>query len=352
MIALAALALLAGALTAAGPTPAQAQQASDATLLQELAERLLSYPFPGPGGVPVPVQLLPGALPADLPLTLPQPPGSMLIGSAVRPSFARSFVPLPLQSNGGPPAPTGEGIDIVLDAPGAPADILAFYKGAMAELGWSPPPASSQGPGGFLPSFQTGSNASFCQSADGPWLSVSAFPVSGGPTDVRIHVDTGNPGPCSSPVFPQPSGPLGFGVLPSLQAPPNVPVSPTGGGGGPGRFSSEALAVTDMSTADLEAFYAQELTASGWTQTDSRDDGSLSWSTWSVPPTMGVDDYQGFLMVRAGPGDGQRTLYLEVASPSTAMGGGISFSTATGTATATALPDTATPAPAPPGDAP
>jgi hypothetical protein len=90
--------VLAGVLVVAprGRTaPARAQSSatpSPTDLLTELAERLLSTALPFttpsgvyPGGPLSPVQLLPGALPADLSLALPMPPNSVLIGSAERP---------------------------------------------------------------------------------------------------------------------------------------------------------------------------------------------------------------------------------------------------------------------------
>ena len=332
---LAVLALLAGALIAPRSRPAQAQTGGEPSLLQQLAERLLGARGPTPSGSPVLVQLLPGVLPSDLPLDLPLPDGSTLIGSAVAPSFAQ-FVNGPVSSLPAPSStPTGEITDIVADAPGAPGDVLAFYESALTALGWTAPSANRPGPGGFLPPFLPQYFAEFCESARGPWMSVTVFPSTSGPNDLRLHVETGTPGPCYVPPgFPAPGLAPGGDLLPPLHPPPDVQVLPSGGSGGPGLFASDARATTTLSASDVEAFYEEQLVASGWTRIDGNDDGSLTWSTWSVPSSSGPSDWQGFLFVRNGPGDGELSLHVEVASPSQ-MGGGLQFGTATATVTAT-----------------
>ena len=86
----AALSAAALVLAAWQPSGVSAQQPppDDGALLRELAERLLGQPVPAPPGVMLPpVQLLPGALPAALPIEPPLPPGARLIGSVVRPIF-------------------------------------------------------------------------------------------------------------------------------------------------------------------------------------------------------------------------------------------------------------------------
>ena len=69
------------------PIP-QTQPAGQTAQLRELAERLLLPPYPSPDGQGRTAHLLPGQLPDTLPLALPVPPGSRLVGSA--PSTARA----------------------------------------------------------------------------------------------------------------------------------------------------------------------------------------------------------------------------------------------------------------------
>lgn len=298
-----------------GPVPLRAQQPEDPALLRELVERLLSPPVPLPTGEVPRVRLLPGALPPELTFDLPMPPGGRLIGSAVRPAFEKD-----------PRAPSGVNVEVVMDAPGTPADVMAFYQSALAERGWSAPPfARGPGGGGFQPT-ATPASAAFCQGESGPWLSMNVFPRETGPSDVRVSVNTGSPGPCSGPRVPPGvhlGPPPGFELLPPLFAPRAVRLygsgimSGPGGPEGPGRWFSDATAETDMPVADLEAHFARQLEAAGWTRLGGRMDGPLTWSTWAVP---GEGDWQGFLYVLEGPGPNRRSLHVEVASASAQEG--------------------------------
>src|SRR5436309_3506320 len=96
----------------------QAQPAGDAAF-RELAERLLGGPGPSAAGG-VTVELLPGALPAELSADLPIAPGSRLVGSVARRS-AQGLV----------------NAEVVVDSPGAPRDVIAFYREALAARGWN-----------------------------------------------------------------------------------------------------------------------------------------------------------------------------------------------------------------------
>jgi len=153
----------------AGPALESAQaQRTDVT---ELASRAIG----GPGGGPR-VGLLPGQLASNLPLSLPLPSGATVVGTVVQ--------------DWGPGAATWE---IVLDVPGAPMDAGQFYEQSFPALGWTAAPGTGESiPPGF-----------FCQSADGPWAGVVAVPVSDQGSDVRVHLESGNPGPCAGPP-PQP----------------------------------------------------------------------------------------------------------------------------------------------------
>jgi len=304
------LATVAGGLRVPTP-PAGAQAPSGESLLQQLAERLLGLPYPSPNAASV--QLLPGALPSDLPLTIPLPPGSTLIGSDERASFG--LVTPTIGGPGGfqssPPPSNGVHVEIVLDAPGSPDDVTAFYKSAMGNLGW--PASASQLYLSPVTSSSPALPTTFCQSSRGPYLSVSARATDSGPVDVRLTFDSGFAGQCSAPAGIGPTfvSPPGYGVLPALKAPPGVTVNSSGSSGGGARFGTDATAATDMSAADLRSFYANQLTAAGWTQIDSGGSGMLAWSTWSIPDHS---DLQGFLYVRNGPASGQRSLHVEAGS--------------------------------------
>lgn len=269
--------------------------AADDSLLRELAERLLTQSGGRPG-LPIPTaQLLPGALPDDLPLALPAAPGSRLIGSVARRADGKLFT-----------------ADIVYDAPGTIVQIGAFYENALGQQGWAPAPIGGGGP---TFGFQSSNNADFryfCapQQATG-YLNIQTIPRANGPIDLRLRLDLTNPGPCSQPSGAPPRPP-GSERLPALTAPPGVQVSPSGGGGGGNRFTSSAYAVAELSIAELHAFYAQQLSAAGWTRVTGGADGPLAWSTWQIP---GTGDFTGFLYILQGSGENQSELYVQASGP-------------------------------------
>ena len=289
-------ALLAAALTLLGGTRGSlhlVQADDDPALLRELAERVISPPFPDPSGQMHPVTLLPGALPDDLPLRVPMPPGSRLIGSVVHSQ------------------PGGRQVDIVLDVPGSAADALAFAALALADQGFARPQIDRGFRPGFQPTLQP-SVGIFCAGPTGPWLNVNVFPKQDGPADMRYTLNTGFPGPCGGappPPFPGPS--VLLGRLPALYAPQGVQVPEGSVSGGPGIAATDVVALTGLAAVDLETAFEQQLTAAGWTRLDSGASGPLAWSSWALPD----GSTQGFLSVTAVPGTNQRALHLQVTQP-------------------------------------
>jgi hypothetical protein len=305
------LAFVLATLVLAPPPAAIAQTANNTDLRQTLSDRLL--------GVPQSAQLYPGQFPPNLPLDVPLPPNSTLIGSEEQ-SFAGTV-------------PTTQ--VIVLDDPESPNDSLSFYARALPAIGWTPPPTNVNVPPGitgFLPgppSSPASNNlsATYCSSQTGPWLSITAFPeaAADGTTmsDVRLRVtqrvsQLNSFGPCSAPATVP--GPVvqspGADLLPQLAEPPGVQVHPgasaTNGSGG---YSSTATAVTDESAADLHDFFSVQLEAAGWTQTAGGADGPLAWSTWSVP---GGGNWSGYLLVLESASPNTRSLWVGVQSASPA----------------------------------
>src|SRR5438093_12197611 len=103
----------------------------DGVQLLELAERLLVQPG---GATQESVRLLPGQLADELPFELPVPTNGRLLGSLMRSSDLN-----------------GTSVEVVMDAPGSPDDVLPVFDQAMAQQGWGPPPPGSPGvyaPGG------------------------------------------------------------------------------------------------------------------------------------------------------------------------------------------------------------
>jgi hypothetical protein len=290
---------------AQAPVPPQQPQAQVTTLLSELATRLL-VPL---GAQQPPVQLLPGQVAPEVPLELGAPPGGRIVGSAVRSS--------------GPEGPSS--VEVVLDAPGTPGDAQRFYEQSFGRQGWSPQAAGPGGsPRGFQPSVPPPTFTPFCRSAAGPWLLLGVAGRPNAPADVRVRVELRGGGPCATP----PSGPVrgqeppGAALLPALYAPAGMPVELTGGGPGPRRFGSDATVVGEVPPTDLEAHFARQLQAAGWTRRDGAAQSALAWSTWTVPGTAETGEVQGFLYVLAAPGSGQRALHVEVLTANLLAGPG------------------------------
>jgi hypothetical protein len=326
-----------GLLVVLGGWPAPATRAQQpASQLQELAERLLAAPYPIPDRQQeATVQLLPGQVPTDLPFVFQLPPAAQVVGSMVR--------------SGGPLS----GTTVVLDIPGAPDDVLTFYARELEAQHWRP---ASIGPFPSSGGFQTnppGMGPVYCQSPNGPSLSLTIHPRTAGPNDVRLSTST-SPGLCNPPSPPggTPQMPLGATLLPRLTPPPGVDLrGGSGGGGGPNRWSSEATAETTRSPAELEAHFAQQLAAAGWIRQDGRADGRLAWSAWTVPAE---GDWRGLLVVAEWPEADRRLLTARVESPTlppygdsgiVTMGGGTYY---TVPAVPVGPPPTALPMPPPP----
>ncbi|HLH26377.1 MAG TPA: hypothetical protein VK066_27980 [Chloroflexota bacterium] len=296
LLGIAGIAVLGVVGSAAGPA-ARAQQPGPTSPVEELAERLLAMPYPGPTGQqPAPtVQLLPGQVPDALPFTLTLPPGARVVGSMVR--------------SGGPLA----GTTVVLDAPGTREDVLGFYERDLEAQGWH---AASVGPmpaGGFQVSGPSISRT-YCQDSGGPSLSVTVFARTPGPNDVRLSTSA-SPGPCNVPAPPAGprSMPMAAMLLPPLTPPPGVELQAGGNnGGGSNRWSSEATAETTRPPSELEAHFAAQLAAAGWTRQSGGADEGLAWSAWALPEE---GDWSGLLLVAAWPEADRRLLSVRVESP-------------------------------------
>lgn len=311
---LAALAILLAA--RAETVPLTTAQADDEAPLRALAERLLALPYPFPSEWLRTPQLLPGILPNGLPMSLPLPPRAVVVGSAAYSS-----------------GDTLASADTVLDVPGSANDLLAFYRGAMAALGWSPPPGLPSSAGqGFLPEF---SAASYCSTPSGPWLAVFVLPgKAAGESDLRLHVDLAESGPCANPTQPSFEPDPNLALLPALSAPAGVRVTSISTSSGGGHASSEGIAETDLSVAELEAAYAAQLEAAGWTRLAGGADGPVAWSAWSLPAG---EQTRGFLIVLDAPGERCRDLIVRVESPPESSGhSGSSASSSPGSAAACA----------------
>ena len=283
----------------------QAAPSGDEAKYHELAERLLNFGY-SPGDT-ASVTLLPAALPTDPAVTLPNVSGARLIGSAVR-------------TRG-----TDRSADIVVDAPGDPQQVATAYEQGFKDQGWSSPSGDvgMSGGGGFQGSTPPVSKL-LCK-GESAYLSVSVATRSGQPNDVRISVQPNISSQGGSPCTARSRPPGSGNHLPALRPPDGTTLLGGGGGGGGAssssyggsssisRQTSEATATTSLSAGELEAAFAKQLVAAGWTRTAGRDDGALAWSTWAsseagwsgtlIVSDTTVKDRRSLLLRAEGPGN-------------------------------------------------
>ncbi len=311
------------------PVGAVAQVSDDPDRLVELVQRLLANQNQGYRAGAT-LHLVPGRLATEVPIDLPTPAGGRLWGSLVTSSGI-----------------SGTSIDIVMEAPGSADEVLAFFEQAMIRQGWNAPPPGA--PGVFGPGssplgggFQSPESAArpgprsatFCPEPNAAYLTVSIYPRDGAPNDARIRVQLPQVegldgyGACATrPNFPPPpSGVLppgpgnmapGPNLIPRLTVPAGVSFEQPGAGGtttsmvGIGSYATNATVITDLTTADLEAYFAEQLRVAGWVRGTGDTSEYLSWSIWQLPEQ---EVWQGTLLVLAEPGRATRMLMLRVDS--------------------------------------
>lgn len=295
------------ALSSSGEAMTRADQGSDAAAL-ELAQRYIAR-----GGIEN-TDLLAGQVPGDLPFTLTLPPNSRVVGSVVSHVGTRVI-----------------SWEVILDVPGAPPDATAFYRQNLTDSGWTtPPPFLGRAfSSGFLfrgpsstatpaaPTRTVTPNpvnfASFCQPSGNGSVNITARPLANGMSDVHVQIETFG----ARCIANRPS--RSALQLPALAAPSGVIVFPNGSGDS----SSDATARTEMSAADLEDFYAQQLTAAGWQRISGDVHGTLAWSLWNVPTKNG--DMQGYLSILEIPGQQIRDLHLQIGEASSSSSFSVAF---------------------------
>jgi hypothetical protein len=212
------------------------------------------------------VVLLPGKLPDEMPIELPIPNGSTIVGSVII---------------------GDEEISVVVDSSLKPDEVMKFYRNTLATQNWTEMDITGMGRG-----FVGGSEAtSFCQGKRDPWLAVTAYPLNNG-TDLRLYICTDTEYyPCADSNFTDQLEPI-----PKLAAPRNASISNQNSLGGWGnQVALSANVETELSSADLAAHYADQLTAANWTALEMGECGQSVWSTWRFTDEDGLI-WDGFLI--------------------------------------------------------
>jgi hypothetical protein len=235
------------------------EPASEETLtnLHELILREAAYRDPEGNGPAA--RLLPGALPADLPLVLPIPPATRILGTII----------------------TGRWTDIHAVSETQPRDIETLYREAFPSPPWTVID-QSRGLGGFkagplIPEF----NGLFCPGEASTSFALKAWRRADGPVEVSIHIFTDPTGsPCNHPGHFARGSQRRQPTLPVLSSPPDAVFSSGGGGGGAEYWESRGYLFTDQHLSDIAGWYGSQFAEDGWTEVGHGLDDLLAWSEW------------------------------------------------------------------------
>jgi hypothetical protein len=268
---------------------AQMPTVGNESLSRNLVLRLLERSASG-------VQILEGRLPLGLPVELPLPDQTQVLGSVVDPK---------------------EDFQILLDVGQSPEQVIAFYRERLLAAGWRKPepgplPSRFSSPRGFVQTrpenglhvvefttplvpIEDGDRTRiirtdvFCKGSFGP-LFISARPMPKAPTDVRLQYLSGFNSVCS----PNAINEILEAPIPPLTPPSNTTVSLRGGGGSYDDWESRAMLETELDVQALAAHYAAQLQRVGWTQRDNGHSELVTWSNWLLKDKKG-QSWQGML---------------------------------------------------------
>ena len=270
-----------------GPAPETERERQ----LRAFANRLLSWTDPeGPSTV----DLLPLGYPDDLPSELVDYADLRFLGSVVRRREAELL-----------------GIELLFELATDLNDLLERYERGLLEHGWQNvnQPGLHRGgfSGGGMPLSSTLVNVAkrtrvYLQTfdqQDGSLLRVLFHP----PARDELTDDL------------SPDAAPGRSPLPALKPPKGIRTRATSLSGGGGRWSAEAIAQTQMSPMELEAYFANELEAAGWGRLSGSADEFFAWSSWLVPAVPPGKEWRGVLLVLAAfPGERLLSLWAESGS--------------------------------------
>jgi len=246
-------------------------------------------------------QLLVQQLPPDLPIEIPLPEGSRVLGSLIYGT-----------------------ISIVFDSTLLPAQVQDFYREHLRAAGWSIPAA----PSGHV-DFRTPPPAVeplllFCQSSRNRALQVMISEGSGARTQVHLELDFDPPE--YSPCRPKPDHVMAMRgrcrrieeILPPLWPPPNAQQVDRGGalyGGRDGeahRYYQSIRLWTDDDLTMVAAHYMGQLEQAGWVRQSTEQHGPLIRSSWTRRDPS-CQNWQGiFFVLTEAASPRQYFLHLDV----------------------------------------
>lgn len=243
--------------------------------LRGLAARLIPGAAPW-GQFGRPTLLRPAVAAPDLPLDVPLPTGSRLIGSCSSGSYSLTL----------------------LDSEQSPQAVLRFYERELDTLGWYR--HDTQGPSGFLPPGERATvQVLFCRSSGGPSLHVTATPSPQFGTELRLQTETDpQRTPCARPPGFRPHrtrDPRHISPLPPLVAPPGAIMESFGHVGGGGSYQAVATMQSNLALDQVADHFGRLLQEAGWKEDRAGGSWPVVWSAWSCHDETG-EPVGGFLL--------------------------------------------------------
>ena len=262
-------------------------------MLRDLAIRLSTFAGDPRVGNP---QVLIGELPQRLPVEIPLPEGSRVVGTLIRgPQYATSVVDVEL--------PTEQ--------------VLKFYRERLQAAGWQESEfLKDRHSGGFTSPGLPDTMTTFCRGSRGPGLTVNAYARGNTSTDLRLDIDLSGQSCVQQARMGKMMG-RGMAMhqmLPRLDPLPGSRQLPSGGGGGVASFYMNASLElnTPIDLAKLAAHYAAQLERAGWTREEEGQSGPIVWNTWSFRNEEN-DPCRGFFFILRMPGQKEQyTLHVQV----------------------------------------
>ena len=226
-----------------------------------------------------------GKLPDNLPVEIPQPGDTKVIGSIQR----------------------GENIyDIALDIPVAAAQVKSFYENQLIEKEWKQQEDISPKRAFATSATEFEENLSFCKSEKGPLLQLNINQPENTPTEVGMSLNTNESD--SSCRFLVKGLSFSFAKTPILKPPANTKVTPKQVGG----FSSEmsnsmANLESQRNLQQLNQHYTSQMQQAGWTKMADTQNNQAAFSMWSLKDKDNIY-WQGMMSIK--PVEGKSEQYL------------------------------------------
>jgi hypothetical protein len=234
--------------------------------LRELLSRVVSTSDSAPEQSVIYVTRLPDNIPFDLPL----PEDAQVIGSVYYASQSR--------------------IEIILDVPQSPDDLIQFFRTSLSAGQWAALSAAAIPVGGFVS--QPWSTDYFCYQTDAAMLGVTAK-ASETLTHVTLLIFTpADATPCGGAGTIDASGEP-YSLLPQLQTPDGVTLVPgTNGIQNPGVVEQgytgvSATLSSDLPVSKLTQAYHRQLEDAGWYLVSQEVSDKMAWSAWTLQDAEG-----------------------------------------------------------------